>query len=90
VEVNTNSSSEEVTQVTVSGSEHNGFVTLTTWHPLSAKKKLVLTSPTSGGRSLGVVRSRIQTTEFEVTFCGYQATKPLSQRRAELTRLSAM
>jgi hypothetical protein len=31
-----------------------GFVALTTRHPLSAK--LALTSPTSGGRSVGIVR----------------------------------
>jgi hypothetical protein len=39
-----------------------GSVTLTIWHPLSAK--LALTSPTSGGRSVGIVRSRTQATEF--------------------------
>jgi hypothetical protein len=27
-------------------------------------QKLALTSPTNGGRSVGIVRSRIQTTEF--------------------------
>jgi hypothetical protein len=31
-------------------------------------QKLTLTSPTSGGRSVGIVRSRTQTTEF-VLFC---------------------
>jgi hypothetical protein len=35
-----------------------GSVTLTTWHPLA------LTSPTSGGCSVGIVRSRTQATEF--------------------------
>jgi hypothetical protein len=30
----------------------------------SIRKKLAITSPTSGGRSVGVVRSRIQTMEF--------------------------
>jgi hypothetical protein len=34
----------------------------TTWHPQSAN--LALTSPTCGGRSVGIVRSRIQTMEF--------------------------
>jgi hypothetical protein len=29
-------------------------------------QKLTLTSPTSGGRSIGIVRSRTQATEFEV------------------------
>jgi hypothetical protein len=32
-----------------------GFVALTTRHPLSVK--LALTSPTSGGRSVGIVRA---------------------------------
>jgi hypothetical protein len=36
-------------------------VTLTTWYP---PKKLALTSPTSGGRSVDMVRSRTQATEF--------------------------
>jgi hypothetical protein len=31
---------------------------------LSDHKKLALTSPTSGGRSVGIVRSRTQATEF--------------------------
>jgi hypothetical protein len=34
------------------------------WHPLSAK--LAITSPTSGGRSVGIVRSRIQAMEFSL------------------------
>jgi hypothetical protein len=42
-----------------------GSVTLTTWHPLSAKK-LALTSQTSGFRSVGIVRSRTQATEFSL------------------------
>jgi hypothetical protein len=37
----------------------------TTWHPLSSK--LLLTSPTSGGRLVGIVRSRIEATELENT-----------------------
>jgi hypothetical protein len=39
-----------------------GSVTLTTWHPLS--QTLALTSPTSGGRSVAIVRSRTQATAF--------------------------
>jgi hypothetical protein len=35
---------------------------LITWYPLSAK--LALTCPTSGGRSVGIVRSRTQATDF--------------------------
>jgi hypothetical protein len=38
-----------------------GSVTLTTWH---YPQKLALTSPTSGGRSVGIFRSRPQATEF--------------------------
>jgi hypothetical protein len=34
----------------------------------SIRKKLATTSPTSGGRSVGIVRSRTQTMEF-VFFC---------------------
>jgi hypothetical protein len=37
-------------------------VTLSTWHPLSAN--LALTSPTSGGRLVGTIRSWIQATEL--------------------------
>jgi hypothetical protein len=33
----------------------------------SIRKELVLTSPTSGGRSVGIVRSRTQATEFFFT-----------------------
>jgi hypothetical protein len=40
-----------------------GSVTLTMWHPLSAKK-LAITSPTSSGRSVGIVLSRTQTMEL--------------------------
>jgi hypothetical protein len=32
----------------------------------SSRKKLAITSPTSGGRSVGIVRSRNQTTEFSL------------------------
>jgi hypothetical protein len=35
---------------------------LTTWHQLS--EKFALTSPTRGGRSVGIVRLRTQNTEF--------------------------
>jgi hypothetical protein len=38
-----------------------GSAALTTRHPLYPQK-LALTSPTNGGRSVGVVRSRIQAT----------------------------
>jgi hypothetical protein len=40
-------------------------VTLITWHP-SVHKTLALTSPTSGGRSVSIVRSRTQATESAV------------------------
>jgi hypothetical protein len=32
----------------------------------SIRKKLAITSPTSGGRSVGIVRSQTQTTEFSL------------------------
>jgi hypothetical protein len=32
----------------------------------SIRKKVALTSPTSGGRSVGIVRSRTQTMEFSL------------------------
>jgi hypothetical protein len=32
----------------------------------SIRKKLAITSPTSGGRSVGIVRSRTQTMEFSL------------------------
>jgi hypothetical protein len=37
------------------------------------RKKLAITSPTSGGRSVGIVRSRAQTMEFVVLFVDYSA-----------------
>jgi hypothetical protein len=36
----------------------------------SIRKKLAITSPTSGGRSIGIVRSRIQAMEFSLVFNG--------------------
>ena len=42
-----------------------GSVALTMWHPsIRKKKKLALTSPTGGGRSVGIVRSRTKATEL--------------------------
>ena len=40
-----------------------GSVALSTWHP-SIRKKLALTSPTGGGRSVGIVRSWTKATEL--------------------------
>jgi hypothetical protein len=40
-----------------------GSAALTTRHP-SIRKKFAVTSPTNGGRSVGIVRSRTQATEF--------------------------
>jgi hypothetical protein len=40
-------------------------VTLTTWLPISAK---VGTTPTSGGRSVGIVLSWTQDTEYSLVF----------------------
>jgi hypothetical protein len=42
---------------------HRGSAALTTRHS-SIRKKLLLTSPTSGGRSVGIVRSQTKVTEF--------------------------
>jgi hypothetical protein len=48
-------------------------VTLTTWHPLSAKK-LALTSLTSGGHSVCIVRLQTEATEFFYYFlCVFQS-----------------
>jgi hypothetical protein len=44
-----------------------GSAELTTLHP-SNPQKLALTSPTIGGRSIGIVRSRTQATEFVFVF----------------------
>jgi hypothetical protein len=44
-----------------------GSTVLTTQH-LAMRKKLVLISPTSGGSSVGIVRSRTQATEFVLFF----------------------
>jgi hypothetical protein len=35
-------------------------------------QKLAITSPTRGGRSVGIVRSRTQTMEFSLVYCIYQ------------------
>jgi hypothetical protein len=43
-----------------------GSAALTTGH--SSLQKLALTSPTRGGRSVGIVRSRTQATEFVLDF----------------------
>jgi hypothetical protein len=46
------------TENTAVGIRHSDHVAL------SVPKKLAITSPTSGGRSVGIVRSRTQTMEF--------------------------
>jgi hypothetical protein len=48
---------------------------LTSFHILSAK--LALTSPTSGGRSAGIVRSRTKATEFVLRVVLYQVKSRL-------------
>jgi hypothetical protein len=72
------STTEELLERKSSGSglgnrdySHRGSAALTTWHPLSLSlslppQKLALTSPTSGGRSVGIVRSRTQDTVFSL------------------------
>jgi hypothetical protein len=64
------STTEELLEGKSSGSglENRGYgrrgsATLTTRHPY-IRKKLALTSPTSGGRSVGIVRSRTRATKF--------------------------
>jgi hypothetical protein len=42
---------------------YRGFAALTTRYP-SIRIKLAVTSPTRGGRSVGIIRSRTQATEF--------------------------
>jgi hypothetical protein len=52
-----------------------GPAVLTTRYPsIRKKKKFTLTSPTSGGRSVGIVRSRTLATEF-VVVCLYYVMK---------------
>jgi hypothetical protein len=53
---------EGITVVLLVSSDIESSVTLTTWHPLTAK--VGNTSPTSGGRSVGIVRSRTHASEF--------------------------
>jgi hypothetical protein len=47
----------------------------------SIRKKLAITSPTSGGRSVGIVRSRTQTLEFSfsLVFLGYYLSIPAQE-----------
>jgi hypothetical protein len=64
---------------------------LTTWHLLSAQ--VGNTSPRSGGRSVGIVRSRTQTMEFfffffiqlleQITFQQYEV-KALAQNQVKV------
>jgi hypothetical protein len=51
---------------------HRGYAALTVQHP-AIHKKLSLSSPTSGGRLVGIVCSRTQATEF------YTSTKMSKQ-----------
>jgi hypothetical protein len=53
-----NSGSGLETEITAVGIRRADYATLL--YP----RKLAITSPTSGGRSIGIVRSRTQTTEF--------------------------
>jgi hypothetical protein len=58
-----------------------GSVTLTTWHPYP--QKLALTSPTSGGRSVGIVGSRTQAMEFSF-FSMLEKNSSMAHSRFEL------
>jgi hypothetical protein len=51
------------TGLEIRGYGRRGSAALTTRYP-SIRKKLALTSPTSGGRSVCIVRYRTQATEF--------------------------
>jgi len=42
-------------------------------------QKLALTSPTGGGRSAGIVRSRTKATEFSLVKCIFYLTKKSNQ-----------
>jgi hypothetical protein len=53
-----------------------GSAKLTTRHP-SIRKKLALTSPTSGGRSVGIIHSRTKATEFSFSMCQTGVLKPI-------------
>jgi hypothetical protein len=52
------------------GTRKWGSAALTTRHPLYPQK-LSITSPTSGGRSVGIVGSRTKTTEFILVFISF-------------------
>jgi hypothetical protein len=47
----------------------------------SNSQKLALTSPTSGGRSVGIVRSRTQATEFFICPC-YSGQASVLQKKS--------
>jgi hypothetical protein len=56
----------------------------------SIRKKLAITSPTSGGRFVAIVRSRTQTMEFSLdvtfTWTGYGSVSGYSGQNSELSR----
>jgi hypothetical protein len=56
---------------------HRGSAALTTRHP-SIRKILALTSPASGGRSVGILRSRTQGTEFLCMLLSYAFSRKFS------------
>jgi hypothetical protein len=60
--------SVQKTENTAVGIRHADHVSL------SIRKKLAITSPTSGGRSVGIVRSRTQIMEFSLVFSLYWET----------------
>jgi hypothetical protein len=47
---------------------------------------LALTSPTSGGRSVGIVFSRAQATEFSFCFTAYEAQNTMLPDSSQTTR----
>jgi hypothetical protein len=44
----------------------------------SIRQRLAITSPTRGGRSVGIVRSRTQTMEFSLVLCSSRVSPSLN------------
>jgi hypothetical protein len=63
------------TENTVAGIHHTDHVAP------SFPKKLAITSPTSGGRSVGIIRSRTEATEFSLVLERYEMNLHMLCRR---------
>jgi hypothetical protein len=82
------STTEELLERKSSGSDlqireygRGGSVTLTPWY---YPQKLVLTSPTSDGRSVGIIRLRTQDTELSFVLVMHHRQNPLHSTRQQL------